>query len=288
MPTLAQVVEASIEREELLASIGAAMREDLREVSEGFLGQLRNALAGLMVTDSPVDAGTIGLAIAGQDLAQMLDDAGFDEAVEGMLSRYQDILNAGVDGLALQGVAVEMLETDLLFLQSLAEMDDARWLLIGREWEAAARQAVMGQVLGTLTLEGVAAVIEGAVGTQHNRSILAARTMLSSYHRNSQNFLAHQAGLNSFLYVGPSDGITRPFCAPLVGKVLTREEIATLDNGQIDNPLVSGGGYNCRHHWAPVADVLGEMPRPTQGDLDAANDHGGRGGPTVPRRGAAA
>lgn len=55
-----------------------------------------------------------------------------------------------------------------------------------------------------------------------------------------------------FEYIGPLDSITRPFCRPLVGHVFSRQEIDQMDNGQTGDVMVSGGGYNCRHHWRPV------------------------------------
>jgi hypothetical protein len=38
-----------------------------------------------------------------------------------------------------------------------------------------------------------------------------------------------------------------------VGKVYTRAEIDAMDNGQIDNVFLTGGGYNCRHVWMEVS-----------------------------------
>jgi hypothetical protein len=56
-----------------------------------------------------------------------------------------------------------------------------------------------------------------------------------------------------YAYVGPVDGIIRPFCLEHVGKVYTKAEIDRLDNGQLPNPFLTGGGYNCRHLWAPIS-----------------------------------
>jgi hypothetical protein len=37
--------------------------------------------------------------------------------------------------------------------------------------------------------------------------------------------------------------------------VLSKKQIIKLDNGQPSSgpPLTAGGGYNCRHSWAPVS-----------------------------------
>jgi hypothetical protein len=56
-----------------------------------------------------------------------------------------------------------------------------------------------------------------------------------------------------YVYMGPADTKLRPFCHQRVGKVYGRPEIDAMDNGQIPNVLLSGGGYNCRHSWIAVS-----------------------------------
>jgi len=81
-----------------------------------------------------------------------------------------------------------------------------------------------------------------------------ARLKISEFGRSVQAINADQAGIDLFMYVGPKDGITRPFCRKLVGKVLSKSQINKLNNGQGAGPvLTAGGGYNCRHSWSPVS-----------------------------------
>jgi hypothetical protein len=56
-----------------------------------------------------------------------------------------------------------------------------------------------------------------------------------------------------YAYLGPVDTKVRPFCRQHVGKVYTRAEIDALDNGQLNNVFLTGGGYNCRHVWNEVS-----------------------------------
>ncbi len=67
---------------------------------------------------------------------------------------------------------------------------------------------------------------------------------------------AEQAGddpSTSFVFMGPVDAKTRDFCLEHVGKVYTHEEIDDLDNGQLDNVFLTGGGWNCRHVWQEIS-----------------------------------
>lgn len=58
-----------------------------------------------------------------------------------------------------------------------------------------------------------------------------------------------------FAFLGPADKKTRPFCHARVGKVFTRDQIHDMDNGQLPNVFLTGGGYNCRHQWIAVSKV---------------------------------
>lgn len=65
---------------------------------------------------------------------------------------------------------------------------------------------------------------------------------------------ANDLGLTHYLYVGPNDKITRPFCKARVGKVFTWEEIKKWDNGQGLPATIYCGGYNCRHDLRPITE----------------------------------
>lgn len=65
---------------------------------------------------------------------------------------------------------------------------------------------------------------------------------------------ADNIGMDHYLYTGPKDGITRPFCRPLINKVVDKTQLGKLNNGQGLSVRTSGGGYNCRHSWSPVTE----------------------------------
>ncbi|MFM1756577.1 MAG: hypothetical protein RL621_1543 [Bacteroidota bacterium] len=83
-----------------------------------------------------------------------------------------------------------------------------------------------------------------------SKQVSEARTKISQYSRTVVSEAAQIAGLEYYIYTGPKDTITRPFCRDLVGKVLSADQIKKLGNG---SSLISGGGYNCRHSWSPIS-----------------------------------
>jgi len=101
-------------------------------------------------------------------------------------------------------------------------------------------------------------------------------TSLSIYTRQVEALQASEDEGARFAFMGPVDGKTRPFCLEHVGKVYTREEIDALDNGQLDNVFLTGGGYNCRHTWMEVSrfselDGDGRIPE-VQDQLDELDE----------------
>lgn len=79
-------------------------------------------------------------------------------------------------------------------------------------------------------------------------------TATMAFSRSVTQAKAKSLGLKYFLYIGPDDKITRPFCKARVGKVFTLEEIEKWDNGT-DLPAKQYlGGYNCRHDLRPVSE----------------------------------
>lgn len=69
---------------------------------------------------------------------------------------------------------------------------------------------------------------------------------------------AKKAGFDKYLYIGPDDKVTRPFCHEHIGQIYTLEQIQALDNDQGLPVEIYGGGYNCRHQWRPVSDELAD------------------------------
>lgn len=111
------------------------------------------------------------------------------------------------------------------------------------------------------------------------RQLTQINTQISMYGRSITASIADAAGIEYYLYTGPEDGLTRRFCKPLVGKVVSESQMNQLDNGQGLNVKTGGGGYNCRHSWSPVTkgfiDAAG-LPLATKSDINNANKGGKR------------
>jgi len=68
-----------------------------------------------------------------------------------------------------------------------------------------------------------------------------------------------EAGIDKYKYIGNLIGDSRPWCVRHVGKVFTREQIATWAGSswqgkKSGDPFIVRGGWRCRHHFSPVID----------------------------------
>lgn len=75
---------------------------------------------------------------------------------------------------------------------------------------------------------------------------------VSSYNQHYRNELAGTANLQHYLYAGTLIDTSRRFCRYHLDRVFTPEQIAQMDNGQIDPVQLHTGGYRCRHNLMPV------------------------------------
>jgi hypothetical protein len=117
------------------------------------------------------------------------------------------------------------------------------------------RAAVLDSVIG-----GVKVKPSDILDTAEGRTLSALKTELNTslmaYQRITHLEKAKKGGITKFLYVGPDDKITRPFCQERVDKIFTIEEIEKWDNEQGLPASIYCGGYNCRHHLRPISEDL--------------------------------
>lgn len=114
------------------------------------------------------------------------------------------------------------------------------------------RSVVMRQVLSGQPVDG-AEIISKLSDRAESYGETNLNTALSGMYRSFTVSKSQELGLELYLYVGPDDDITRPFCEARVGKVYTLDEIKDWDNEQGLDPLIYCGGYNCRHQLSPIS-----------------------------------
>jgi hypothetical protein len=220
----------------------------LRDLERRLGPLVREALGGQQ-TSSLIQA-TRALILR-QEIRRLLEYAGYDDLAAVASVR-------GLRGLAERVLATRAGMETLEFTSGIAHRVEALQALMGRdlldEGDQIAR-ALWRQVLRAVVADqpheqavrDLAGLLDKSDATVRN----LYDTSLSVYTRQVEAVAAQPDDV--YLYAGPVDSRLRPFCFDHVGKVYTREQIDALDNGQLPDVFLTGGGYNCRHVFTAVS-----------------------------------
>lgn len=182
---------------------------------------------------------------------------GFSDQFADHLPQFQDVLNKiseSLDGPPLPKIKFDGADVDLFASQAVGA-NDMLLDVLDQTASAAKRQALFA--VGGLKFADLAGELADQFGKTAAMAKTLANTSVSNFYRTiaNQTYLKIEEGLAKgsvrYEYAGPIDSLEREFCAALTSKKLsyTREEIDDMDNGQIPNVFVSGGGFNCRHSF---------------------------------------
>lgn len=112
-------------------------------------------------------------------------------------------------------------------------------------------QVIMGQAID---LEPLKKIVESRLFNQIKTEL---RTATLTFNRTVTVSRAKELGYEKWIYIGPDDDVTRPFCQDLLSReppIYTTDEIEEMDNEQGLDVFTSCGGWNCRHNWRPVSE----------------------------------
>lgn len=250
----APLVKAAAKTAGIVDTLGQQFAEELRQVLRALERKLRGVVDEATQGKPTAIVRAVQANKARKGIQGALTASGYPELAETAYGPRLDQLTAAVltgrklarASSALAAGAEGKLEALRLLGQRdlLHAGDDAAYRL----WQATVRG-----VFGARSADDILHDLAGLIDLTEPRLRTLYDTSLSIYGRQVE---ALQAGDNpeaTFAYMGPVDRKTREFCLQHAGKVYTRDQIDALDNGQIDNVFLTGGGYNCRHIWMEVS-----------------------------------
>lgn len=236
-------------QDEEVVRLTQAYRGALEQMFERAAADLPRDDSGRFVDDSRAVARLNGLfrRFGDGEGASLLIEQHVD-AVQRSLGRVIDQIDLGFARLGSKP-----LEDDRLVLSALVRSSYLERLSdLGRYHHNLTRDAILRSVLGRRSPTELRNEFRRLSDKSTNEADRIHHDALIGFSRSVNAERAAQHGFEWFQYMGPNDGATRPFCRKYVDRVLTREEIDALDNGQIGPVIHTGGGYRCRHHWRPV------------------------------------
>lgn len=193
-----------------------------------------------------------------------MESAGYRQLVSAFVKEFPSNLAYFEESLDLMRAAMRTPIPDIAWGKS-----DLSYLANGQTATADSLGAVLNGVgaiaqqkalfsLGGLPMVDLAALLAKGLQKTIPQAIRIAETGVSVHYRMiaERGFQKVEEGLPEgalkYSYYGPNDKITRPFCKHMLkaGKLYTRAQVEAMDNEQLPNPFLTGGGYNCRHSWA--------------------------------------
>ena len=206
------------------------------------------------------------------DLTAFLLESGLRDALSEFIESTDEITLAMKRGFDAVGVEAFENQGQLDFLQSMtatAIFED----IIAPDFKRSIRSALTG-IVQDIPRDIVKSNLQSQLERSTGRQLTEVKTQISEYGRSITATAAAAADLDLYLYTGPRDGETRPFCRALINLVVDESQMRKLDNGQGRPVKTSCGGYNCRHSWSPVTAGFVEaadLKRASDSDISKAN-----------------
>ena len=266
-----------------MAELIRSRRDQLQaevQAERGFKRSLARARKDLVSIIEMASASTEPELLLSFDDDQLLDlilRGGLGLAIDDFIEASDKIRAAAEKSLEAIGLEYDpqsLPQLDLIQAQSASAVFED---VIIPDFKRATRDALLA--LSTeVPLDLVKSDLVQRLESSEGRQLTEVKTRISQYGRSITAAAADQAGLDHYLYTGPRDGLTRPFCKALIDLVVDDKQMRKLHNGQGLSVKTSCGGYNCRHSWSPVTESFiqaADLERAKGSDISKAN-RGGR------------
>ena len=266
-----------------MAELIRSRRDQLQaevQAERGFKRSLARARKDLVSIIEMASASTEPELLLSFDDDQLLDlilRGGLGLAIDDFIEASDKIRAAAEKSLEAIGIEYDpqsLPQLDLIQAQSASAVFED---VIIPDFKRATRDALLA--LSTeVPLDLVKSDLVQRLESSEGRQLTEVKTRISQYGRSITAAAADQAGLDHYLYTGPRDGLTRPFCKALIDLVVDDQQMRKLRNGQGLSVKTSCGGYNCRHSWSPVTESFiqaADLERAKSADISKAN-RGGR------------
>jgi hypothetical protein len=188
-----------------------------------------------------------------KELQRALQEAGYAQLTETATSAPLDALLGQVERLRGAAKLAAFGTRDHARILALKELARIDLLGQGDEIAHALWRTLAQGLFSQRRVVDLLSDLSDAVDVEEARLRTLYDTTVSIFGRQVEAMKSSGDADEPFVYVGPTDAKLRPFCRTHVGKVYTRAQIDALDNGQMPNVFLTGGGYNCRHVFQAVS-----------------------------------
>jgi hypothetical protein len=195
-----------------------------------------------------------------ETLRAAMQEAGYDDIALAAVDDPLDALASQVlRSSRIANQAARLSPVSLEAIGAWKELKLADLLDLAEDTARAVQSAALDGVLGLRPVDRLLDDVEAALDDSAARARTVYDTAVSTFTRQMEALASDGTSDELFLYVGPVDSKTRPFCLERVGRVYSRAQIDAMDNGSLPNVFITGGSYNCRHIWSRVSVLDAEL-----------------------------
>ncbi len=252
-----QMQAAAVQQARHQDAIVQAFADELEQVLRLLNRQLATLITRFQQREGRLvrTAQQIGQAIAVRDdIRALLRVAGYDTLVAAAMDKPLDRLAAQVlESSAIAQASNVRTVGAAKAVQAFKDGRLAQLVGVGNDVADTLWRTVLDGVLGARPAFDLLTDLEDVLDTSRAGARTVYDTAVSTFSRQVDQLDTTGEPDELFLYAGPADLKTRPFCRERVGRVFTRADIDKMDNGQLPNVMLTGGGYNCRHSWKAVS-----------------------------------
>lgn len=261
--------------------------DDAADESRKVLERIADELGARAVADlESRGLGDLRLAVDTVQLDEVLDllaELGVNDAQREWFDRLRELAGLAERAAYEAGVTKDQVALDQ---EGLAAAIDARYKDAATWWDATIERPLAQTILDGLhdaRALTTTADLANRLSERARISVPAAYGEVLTQTAIVDRFVAAEIAQDAdpdgevlrWAYIGPVDGIQRPFCQHLTGKFFKPGDLGALDNGTaLPHPLYSGGGYRCRHRFVQAPAKVWERRGLTEGgpaDVKAAN-----------------
>lgn len=188
-----------------------------------------------------------------ETIQQVFLRAGLQDYAKGLRSLLDEAIATSVETVTATGIPLQV--SPVAFRNAmLSEM----MVPLGAQTvqiQSSVAAILRGAALIPKPIKQLAMELQAQTGTLYNRSIAIVETSLARVQRRTAHEAAKSidASERLYLYTGPNDDRTRPFCKARVGKAFTEKQLGRMDNKAGLPVIDSAGGYRCRHSLLPIS-----------------------------------
>ena len=280
----------------LLEKAPEALEQQLLTVAWKLGNALDQILAGVDRKDGKFVASQRSIQ-AGLDsyeaVLQALRDAGYEDTAQSFVDKYTGVVEGVKKTFELSGAKAEFSAVSLDAFETARTIDLELFKQIGQDAARTTQRAISQAVAHEMDYSTFVSNLKDKItGKDAKGAPLALRagtfanTAIAEFDATVTDKLATDAGIEKFIYWGPKDSITRPWCGKCLAKNVprTKAEIDALpkspSNTSGASNFIGRGGWNCRHVWTPA---VTEISAKEIADVEAKTKTHGKAATAAPK-----